>query len=111
MEKEIHLINFRQNVLPLQGIILSQQALLDGYIKEVKIHWPSGCNALVSVRISHNVKQFCPHEGFLALNDVTPTYPFNERVEHNENIRVEIRNGDGGNAHNITTTVVIEGER
>lgn len=108
MKKEIYLANFRQNVLPSQGIIMAQQVLVDGYIKEVKIHWPNGCNALVDVRISHNTKQFCPNEGFLALNDITPTYPFNEWVEHSENILVEIRNTDAGFAHIISVSVTIE---
>ena len=106
----IRLVRFRQTVLPLQGIILTQEAIIDGYIKEVKIHWPNGCNALVDIRIFHNAIQFCPHEGFLALNDATPTYPFNEYVGHNENIRIEIANTDAGAPHAITVTVTIEGK-
>lgn len=91
------------------GVILEENAPFSGYIKQVTIHWPDGADALVDVKIGHGVKQFCPDEGFLALNDATPTYPFNEWVNDQETIWVEMRNRDGGNQHSITVTVTLEG--
>ncbi|MBA7663032.1 hypothetical protein ES703_71065 [subsurface metagenome] len=68
------------------------------------------CNAIVDIRVGHGPKQFCPKEGFLALNDATPTYPFNEPVSGgNEEIWVEMVNGDSANKHAITVTVMLEG--
>lgn len=91
------------------GVILEEPAPFSGYIKQVTIHWPDGVDALVDVRVGHGVKQFCPDEGYLALNNVTPTYPFNEWVTDQETIWVEMRNRDGGNEHSITVTVTLEG--
>ena len=91
------------------GVVLEENAPFSGYIKQVTIHWPDGADALVDVKVGHGVVQFCPDEGFLALNDATPTYPFNEWVNDQETIWVELRNRDGGNTHAITVTVTLEG--
>lgn len=94
---------------PGSQVTLMERAPFGGYIKSVTIHWPANCNALVDVRVGHGVKQFCPDEGYLALNDATPTYQFNEWVKDHEEIWVELINGDGGFTHNITVTISLEG--
>ena len=91
------------------GVVLEERTPFSGYIKQVTIHWPEGSDALVDVKIGHGVTQFCPDEGFLALNDATPTYPFNEWVTDQEVIWVEMNNRDGGFTHAITVTVTLEG--
>lgn len=106
---KIEQIPFSYNLAVLQGVTLMEYAPFSGYIKEVCIHWPLNCNALVDVRVGHGVKQFCPDEGYLALNDTTPTYPFNEWIKDHEEIWVELRNTDGLSPHNITVTVILEG--
>lgn len=105
----IEQIPFIYNLAPLQGVRLEEVAPFDGYIKQVTIHWPDGCNALVGVKVGHGTPQFCPRDGYLALNDATPTYPFNVKVKEGDTIWVEMRNTDGVNPHNITVTVSIEG--
>jgi len=95
--------------LPGSGVMLEEPAPFSGYIKQVTIHWPDGADALVDVKIGHGVVQFCPDDGFLALNDTTPTYPFNEWVNDQETIWVEMRNRDGLFPHSITVTVTLEG--
>lgn len=89
-------------------VTLSEYAPFKGLIKEVIIHWPNNCNALVDVRVGHGTKQFCPREGYLALNDATVKYSFNEPVDEREEIWVEMINTDGGFTHNITVTVTVE---
>ena len=90
--------------------LLTEIVPFSGYIKQVTPHWPDGCDGNVEVRVGHGNKQFCPKEGFLALNDATPTYPFNESVSGgNEEIWVEMINGDSANKHAITVTVMLEG--
>lgn len=91
------------------GVTLREVAPFSGLIKQVTVHWPEGCNALVDVKVGHGVRQFCPNEGYLSLNDATPTYPFNEWVDDREEIWVELRNRDGANTHTITVTVTLEG--
>jgi len=108
MPKKIEQIPFPYNLGPGAGAVLSEHAPFSGYIKQVSIHWPDGCNGLLDIRVGHGTVQFCPDEGYLALNDATPTYPFNEWVEDQEEIWVEMRNA-GGFAHRVTTTVILEG--
>ena len=91
------------------GAMLEENAPFSGYIKQITIHWPDGSDALVDVKVGHGVKQFCPDDGFLALNDATPTYPFSEWVNDRETIWVEMGNRDGPFAHSITVTVILEG--
>lgn len=102
MPENIREFRIQQNVLQQQGVILNQLPPFDGYIREVKIHWPPGCNGFVDVRVGAGTRQFCPFEGFLSLDNVTPTYPFNEYVVHTEPIWVEIQNADAINPHTIS---------
>ena len=108
MPQKIEQIPFAYNVLATSGVILTEDVPFSGYIKQVSIHWPDGCNGLVDVKVLHGVKQFCPNNGYLHLNNATPTYPFNEYVYDKEPIRVEIHNADGLD-HAITVAVTLEG--
>lgn len=108
MPGKIEQIAFPFNLAPLQGVTLSQTPAAAGYIKQITIHWPDGCNALVDVRVGHGLVQICPREGYLALNDATPSYPFSEWVEAADEVWVEMRNGDAVNLHSITVTVTVE---
>lgn len=109
MPQRIEQIAFSYNLAALEGVRLEEYAPFSGYIKQVSIHWPEGCNSLVQVKVGREGKQFCPREGYLALNDATPTYPFNEWCNDHDTIWVEMRNGDSANPHNITVTVILEG--
>jgi len=110
--KEIEQIPFAYNLTVAgtltSGVVLTEIATFAGYIKQIALHVPDGCDALVDIRVGVGVKQFCPREGYLSLNDATPTYPFNIPVQQGEEIWVEMRNTDGGNPHNITVTVSLE---
>lgn len=112
LEKKIEQIAFAYNLViagfPGSGITLTEGAPFDGYIKWIEPHWPDGCDALVDIRVGRAVEQFCPREGYLALNDVTPRYEFNIPVKEGEDIWVEMINTDGGNPHNITVTIQLE---
>ncbi|MBA7701190.1 hypothetical protein ES703_109923 [subsurface metagenome] len=108
MPQRIELIPFAYKLAALQGVRLEEPAPFGGYIKEVIPHWPDGCNALVDIKVGHGVIQLCPREGYLALNNATPTYSFNEKLQGGETIWVEMRNTDSGNPHNITITVKME---
>lgn len=89
--------------------MLTEYAPFSGYIKEVTPHFPDGCNAKVQVRVGRGPEQFCPREGYLAINDATPTYPFNEWCNDHDEIWVEMINGDGANKHQITVSVTLAG--
>lgn len=109
MPKKREQIPFALSLAIGQTLRLTEELHIAGFIKEVTPHWPDGCDRLVDVAVGHSTVQFCPREGYLALNDTTPTYEFNEPVNDNEGIWVEARNRDGGNPHDITVTVIVEG--
>ncbi|GAH90763.1 unnamed protein product, partial [marine sediment metagenome] len=75
----------------------------------VMAHWPDGCNAKLDIAVVHGLTQFCPREGYLALNDATPVYDFAKRVhvDDHEEIRVKLRNR-GALPHTITVAVIVE---
>lgn len=102
---------FSKTLAALEGVRIFKRIERDAVAKDVTIHWPSGCNALVSVIVYHGPKQFCPRQGSLALDDATPTYlNLNEKLTAGEELWVEMQNGDSVNSHSITVTVTIEGE-
>lgn len=105
---EIEQLRFFRNLAALQGVILTESQHITGHIKQITPHWPDGCNALVDIRVGRGVEQFCPREGFLSLNDATPTHPFNIPVSENDEIWVEMVNADAVNPHAITVTVTIQ---
>lgn len=106
-EVKIEQIPFSYNLPIGVGVLLTEYAPFAGYIKQIVPHWPAGCAGFVDIRVGHGIKQLCPNEGYLALDDATPTYFFNEEVEDREEIWVELRNASGF-AHVITVTVALE---
>lgn len=90
------------------GARIEELSVLTGFVKEVTIHWPPGCNAFVDVVVGYQNTQFCPRAGFLALDSATPTYYFNEPITKDRPIWVIMQNRDGGFPHNITVTVIVE---
>jgi len=106
---QIELIPFSHTLVPGETLTLREYAPFAGYLTFVTIHWPEGCNARVDVAVVHGLTQFCPREGWLALNDITPTYPFGKRIhaDDHEEIKVMLQNR-GLADHTITVTVMIE---
>ena len=105
----IEQIPFSHTLTPGETLTLREYAPFAGYITFVSIHWPSGCAATVDVAVVHGLTQFCPREGYLALDDATPIYEFGKRihVDDHEEIRVKLRNR-GGADHTITVVVMVE---
>ncbi len=101
-------IRFVETVAAASGVEVFQDTPAGGIVKDVLIHWPPGCQALVDVAVSHQQTQFCPREGYLNLDDVTPTFKTEERVENGEEFKVEIRNADALNPHTITVVINLE---
>lgn len=110
MAGRIHLITFQQNCAVSTGYEIHEENPFGAaaYIKEVKIHWPSGCNALVDVGVCYGITKFCPRSGYLALDDTTQTFVFNELIAENEDVWVLLQNRDGTNTHQITVTASLE---
>lgn len=105
----IEQIPFSHTLMPGETLTLREYAPFPGYITFVMIHYPDGCNARVDVAVVHGLTQFCPREGWLSLNDITPTYEFGKRihVDDHEEIRVKLQNR-GAEDHTITVTVIVE---
>lgn len=100
-------INFRDTVLPGQGLRITEFFQSEGKITQVMFHFPAGCNALVRVRLLKDMKPFYPLRDFLALNDATPVYYVEAGYYAKEPLTFEVENGDSVNPHTVTCTVVI----
>lgn len=103
-------IAFEFDLAPNQGVRLEDFIPLNGNIISVGFHWPRGCNALVDIAVGHGYKQFMPISGFLALNDASPVYPTQEKVERAETAWCIMNNYDGTEHHHVSATVTIAGD-
>ena len=109
-KEETRFVNFRYELQPLEGVLLLEPSPLTGKITHVLFHFPNGCNALVQVRVLLNHTPVWPMRGaYLALNDATPLYQVSEEVNKHDPLEVEMLNGDGEYAHNITVELTLKG--
>lgn len=106
--KKIVQIPFRHTIVSGTVQTLREHAPFSGYITAVMTHFPDGCNSTVDVAVSHGLTQFCPKEDYLALNNATPIFTFNEYVEDYEDLKVKLRNR-GLADHTITVTLFLSG--
>jgi len=108
-------LDLSREIPPVTGILWNEnwkEVPFDGQITQVIVHFPSGCNALVEVRVGvyqeGTVHWICPKEGFLALDDVTLTFNIFWPVRKKDRVCAEIYNYDDRYYHRIGITVVVE---
>lgn len=112
MNKVTRQVRFQDTLDSGEGIMSQQECPLWGEITEIKVHWPTNCNAKVDVAVGHNTKWVLPSdvEKYIALDDTTQSWPFTgEVVEKGEKIWTRMQNR-GTNPHTITVTVTVVGE-
>lgn len=112
--KEQKQVVFKHTLEALQGVTDHQRIPMLKTVRTITIHWPDGCGgeegALVDVAVGYSQdKRLLPEEGYLALNDTTPTWAINKDVDSNT-LWVEIRNGDSDITHTHTISVIINYE-
>ena len=100
-------LNFRNTVAALSEDYEIKRSLEDGTIKELVVHFPPGCNALVEVKVYHGSTQILPEKGGLALDDTSPTFIVERAVKAGDPIRVEWINHDDTYSHTISVIVGI----
>ena len=94
---------FKHTVAALEGIVEHEHVPLIKTVKSITIHFPPGCNALVDVAAGYSQdKRLLPDVGYLALDNVTPTWPIEKDMGDIDLLWVEIRNGDEVNSHTIS---------
>lgn len=99
---------FKHTVEALQGIIEHKRIPMLKTVKTITIHWPEGCNSLVEVAVGYSQdKRLLPEEGYLALDNTTPTWTINKDTD-SDTLWTEIRNGDSANPHTISVIVNYE---
>ena len=101
-------VRFQQTVPALTGVTLQDVVPVKGRITQVTVHFPNGCNALVDVAVLWKNTQVLPISGFIALNDTTTAFPASTDVDRNDDLTVQINNGDAANPHTISVIVTIE---
>lgn len=102
-------ITFDYTVESGKGVRLEEPSPLTGYISEVTMHFPDGCNGLVYMALHYKDKTVFPIKGYVRLNNATPTWQVYQPVKKGEPIWVEILNKDSLNPHTPSITVVLRG--
>lgn len=99
---------FKHTLAALAGVIEHKHIPMLKTVKTVTIHWPPGCSAVVDVAVGYSQdKRLLPEEGYLALDDTTPTWAVNKEIA-GDTLWVEIRNGDSLNSHTISVVINYE---
>ena len=111
MSEEIKQVEYRRTIPPLTGGRITRVSPITGIITSITVHFPRGCNQLVSLRfgIEREGKGQVfpsPSETYIALDDWTKEFALNEYVEQGDQIWVDVLNADFLNAH--TPVVLIE---
>lgn len=107
-------INFRRTVDPLTGVVLRYELTRKGRLSSGFVHFPSGCNGLVYVRVlitskKQYIKQVCPiGDEYIALDDANYPFHIDQPVEAGDLIFVEIYNHDATYQHTISTIITFE---
>lgn len=109
-------INISQDAVTQQAYVLTERIRADGYLSSGFIHFPPGCRGFVDVRVSIQVAgsyvALAPADDvirnvpqFIHIDDFTIPFPIDLEVKARDMIRVEIRNRDLVNDHEITVLV------
>ena len=99
---------FKHTVLPLQGIMDHKRIPMLKTVKTITIHWPSGCSSNVEVAVGYSRdKRLLPEEGYLALDNTTPTWEVNKDVD-SDTLWVDIKNGSALNSYPISVIINYE---
>lgn len=107
---------FRRRLLALTGEVLVEHSPLTGFITEIIMSWPNGCEDvitgenLVGMSVGHSGINVTPTKGLLYLNNITvPFRNLHEPISKGEDIWVRVENGDDTNPHEISTICTIIG--
>jgi len=107
---------FRRRLDPLTGEFLVERSPLTGFITEIVMSWPNGCEDLITgenlvgMSFGHGSIHVTPTKKLLYLNNITvPFRNLHEPIVKGEDIWVRIENGDGINPHEISTICTIIG--
>ena len=120
----IHHYNIRQQIAAATQALIRVTPGVNGPIREIMMHFPNGCDALVWIRVRAGNAQLFPFvstivaENFIALNDAVNTWVISrgEKVNRNsreyicpnETLEIEINNFDAANPHTPTIVISIE---
>lgn len=101
-------LNFRKSIAALTETFEIKRSLETGAIKEIVVHFPPGCNALVEIKVWHGSTQILPEKGGIALDGATPTFSIEKPIKLGDSIRVEWVNHDNIYEHTVSIIVNIE---
>lgn len=103
-------VPFEYNVPALGGVDLKEACPITGFITEVTMHFPEGCNSLVDIVFGHRDVHLSPHTGYISLNNATPSWRnLHESVKKGETLWTKFKNGDLVNSHAVAVIVTLLG--
>lgn len=107
---EPQIINLRVTVPANAEADATDDVRVDGAVTRITVHFPAGANALVDVAVKVGNEQILPIEGFIALDNVTPSFDVFRPVKEGDTVGAKIRNADGANPHTITVIAEVTPE-
>jgi len=108
-------VTLRQKLVPApdygSAARCSDPSPLTGRIVQLIPSFEDGCDKLVDLAFGHGDTWVLPGkpETFIALNDVSPVLRVDEPVTRGEELWMIVKNGDGGNKHDMSIEIVIVG--
>lgn len=100
-------IDLSREVPPSTGLTRNdnyKKLNIDGRITQIVIHFPSGCNGLVEVKVGVNQHELTD---WIALDDTTQNFSANFFVKRGDKLWAEIRNYDSTYSHRIGVVVTV----
>ena len=93
------------------GAKISIRAPFPGKLTDVYLFLDSGPHGLVGVAVSHSNVQFLPRQedtNYLFITNIFAQFAVYEEIKSDEQIVVDMTNGDAANIHQVTVIVRLE---
>lgn len=94
---------------PLTGAKVVENTPIEGRIRQILIHYPSGPEGNVDVALGHSNTWICPPKPrtYIALDSVSPIFDCDEPVKEGEELWLIALNKDDVNSHKINAVFSI----
>ena len=101
---------FRETINALNEVELREPCPITGYITDVLMHFPEGCNSLVEIAVDYEGRRVCPRgaDEYIALNNATEKFKVDYPVKSGRPVIVIVRNFDALNSHTPSIILCLE---
>ena len=89
---------------------ITDKSPVTGTVLSITVHFPDGCNALVSIVCYVKASQVLPVNNTIALNNATTDFDVNRPVSQGDDLKDVISNRYSANPHTPSIVFNIEGD-